>query len=96
MGKNIKSDAVFVKHQTQEGVFLKHFFSKSETNGRLNNLEANIVPGFQTAPHTHDNAVEYFYIVDGSGEFLDDTEWVQVKKGDAFQAPMGMTHVVKK
>jgi len=37
MVKNIKLDAVFVKHPTQEGVFFKHFFSKDETNGCLNN-----------------------------------------------------------
>ena len=95
MGKNIKLDAVFVKHPTQEGVFMKHFFSKDETNERLNNLEVNIVPGFQIAPHTHDNAGEFFYVVDGEGEFLDNTEWTSIKKGDAFQAPMGMTHAIK-
>ena len=95
MGKNIKLDAVFVKHPTQEGVFMKHFFSKDETNERLNNLEVNIVPGFQIAPHTHDNAGEYFYVVDGEGEFLDNTEWIPIRRGDAFQAPMGMTHAIK-
>ena len=95
MSGNIKTDSVFVKNPKHEGVFMKHFFSKSETNGQLNNFEVNIVPGFQIAPHNHDNAGEYFYVVDGSGEFLDDTEWVPVKKGDAFQAPVGMTHAVK-
>ena len=95
MGKNIKLDAIFVKHPTQEGVFMKHFFSKDETNEHLNNLEVNIIPGFQIAPHTHDNAGEYFYVVDGEGEFLDNTEWIPIKKGDAFQAPMKMTHAIK-
>ena len=95
MGKNIKSNSVFFKHQTQEGVFLKHFFTKDETNGCLNNLEINIVPGFQNAPHTHDSADEFFYVVEGEGEFLDNTEWTSIKKGDAFQAPMGMIHAIK-
>jgi mannose-6-phosphate isomerase-like protein (cupin superfamily) len=95
MAKNIKLDAVFVKHPTQEGVFMKHFFSKDETNNCLNNLEVNIVPGFQIAPHTHDNAGEFFYVVNGEGEFLDNTEWIPIRKGDAFQAPMGMTHAIK-
>jgi hypothetical protein len=27
---------------------------------------------------------------------LDNTEWLPIKKGDAFQAPMGMTHAIKK
>ena len=92
---NIKSDCEFVKNPNHEGVFMKHFFSKSETNDRLNNFEVNIVPGFQIAPHTHDNAGEYFYVVDGSGEFLDNTEWVPITKGDAFQAPAGMSHGIK-
>ena len=93
--KNFKSDAEFVKHPTQEGVYMKHFFSKSETNERLNNLEVHIVPNFQIAPHTHDNAGEFFYVVDGCGEFLNNLEWIPIKKGDAFQAPMGMTHAIK-
>jgi mannose-6-phosphate isomerase-like protein (cupin superfamily) len=95
MGKNVKSDAVFVKHPNQEGVFMKHFFLKDETNERLNNLEFNIVPDFQIATHTHDNASEFFYVVDGEGEFFDNTEWTPIKKGDAFQAPMGTPHAVK-
>ena len=95
MGKNFKTDAVFTKHPAFEGVFMKHFFSKSETDERLNNCEVNIVPGFETAPHTHENAAEFFYVVEGTGEFLDNTEWLPIKKGDAFQAPMGMTHSVK-
>jgi mannose-6-phosphate isomerase-like protein (cupin superfamily) len=95
MSKNLKTDAAFIKHPTQEGVFIKHFFSKAETNDRLNNFEINIIPGFQIAPHIHDNTGEYFYVVDGAGEFLDNTEWIPVKKGDAFQAPVGTTHGIK-
>ena len=95
MGKNIKTDSVFVRHPAHEGVFVKHFFSKDETNGCLNNLEVIIVPGFQIAPHIHDNAGEFFYVVEGEGEFLDNTEWLPIKKGDAFQAPIGTTHAIK-
>jgi mannose-6-phosphate isomerase-like protein (cupin superfamily) len=95
MGRNIKLDAVFIKHSTHEGVFIKHFFTKDETNGSLNNLEINIVPGFQNTPHIHENADEYFYVVEGEGEYLDNTEWIPIKKGDAFRALMGMAHSVK-
>ena len=94
MANNLKTDATFVKHPTQEGVFMKHFFC-SEDNDRLNNLEVNIVPGFQIAPHTHDNSTEFFYVVSGQGEFLDDTEWKAINKGTAFKAPQGMTHAIK-
>jgi len=95
MSNNLKSDARFVKHPTQEGVFMKHFYGKDETDDRLNNLEVNIVPGFEIAPHIHADASEFFYVVAGFGEFLDDTEWKNIKKGDAFKAPMGMTHAIK-
>lgn len=94
MASNFKSDAVFTKHPTQEGVFLKHFFCK-EDNDRLNNLEVFIMPGFQIAPHIHGDSSEFFYVVSGQGEFLDDKEWKAIKKGDAFKAPQGMTHSIK-
>ena len=92
---NMKTDAKFVKHPTQEGVFMKHLFDGADTDGRMNDLEVNIVPGYEIAPHKHDNASEFFYVISGSGEFLDDTVWNNVKKGDAFKAPQGMTHAVK-
>jgi mannose-6-phosphate isomerase-like protein (cupin superfamily) len=95
MANTVKADAVFVKHPTHEGVFMKHFFAKADTGERLNNVEINIIPGFQITPHAHDNASEFFYVVSGAGEFLDDTEWIAVKKGDAFKAPVGMTHAIK-
>lgn len=94
MASNLKSDSVFAKHPTQEGVFIKHFFCK-EDNDRLNNLEVYIIPGFQIAPHTHEGSSEFFYVVSGQGEFLDDKEWRSVKKGDAFKAPQGITHSIK-
>ncbi|MDR2018323.1 MAG: cupin domain-containing protein [Syntrophobacterales bacterium] len=94
MSNNVKMDAMFIKHPTQEGVFLKHFFCK-EDNDRLNNLEVNIVPGFQIAPHAHEDSSEFFYVVSGQGEFMDDTEAKPIKKGDAFKAPQGMTHSIK-
>jgi len=95
MLNNVKLDAQFVKHPTQEGVFMKHFFGKDETDGQLNNLEVHIVPGFEISPHAHENASEFFYVVSGFGEFMDDSEWKSIKKGDAFKAPMGMTHAIK-
>ncbi|MCL1807387.1 MAG: cupin domain-containing protein [Oscillospiraceae bacterium] len=94
MSANLKMDSLFTKHPTQEGVFMKHFFGKDDNN-RLNNLEVNIIPGFQIAPHTHEESSEFFFVVNGAGEFLDDTEWKPIQKGDAFKAPQGMTHGLK-
>lgn len=50
MERHIIKDAVFTKHPTQEGVFMKHFFSSQE-NDRLNNLEVRIIPNFMITPH---------------------------------------------
>jgi mannose-6-phosphate isomerase-like protein (cupin superfamily) len=94
MSNNIKVDVELTKHPKYEGVFMKHFFGKDD-NDRLNNLEINIDPGFQITPHAHENSSEFFYVVSGHGEFLDDTEWKTIKKGDAFKAPQGMTHSIK-
>lgn len=91
---NIIKDAEFVKHPTQEGVFMKHFFS-SKDNECLNNLEVMIIPGFEIAPHVHADSSEFFYVVSGEGEFYENGEWNKFKKGYAFKAPKGMEHGIK-
>ena len=94
MANNLKVDAVYTKHPSYEGVYMKHFFRK-EDNDRLNNLEIMIVPDFVIPPHVHENSSEFFYVVSGQGEFLDDKEWRAIKKGDAYVAPKGMVHATK-
>jgi hypothetical protein len=61
MSNNLKVDAKFVKHPTQEGVFMKYFYSKDD-DACINNLEVNIVPGFQITPHIHENSSEFFML----------------------------------
>ena len=78
MERHIIKNAAFTKHPTQEGVFMKHFFSSQE-NDRLNNLEVRIIPNFMIAPHVHENSSEFFYVVDGEGEFLDNEEWKKIR-----------------
>jgi mannose-6-phosphate isomerase-like protein (cupin superfamily) len=94
MKGNIFEGAKYVKHPSFEGVFMKHFFS-SEDNDRLNNVEVAIMPNFEISPHTHETSTEFFYVVQGEGEFLDKTEWRKIEKGDAFKAPTGMTHGIR-
>ena len=65
MEKNILNDATFIKHPTQEGVFMKHLFSSAD-NDRLNNLEVRIVPGYMIEPHVHDNSSEFYYVAEGN------------------------------
>ena len=83
-----------VRHPNNEGVFLKHFFGR-EDNDQINNMEVHIVPSFRIAPHKHEESTEYYYVVDGTGEFGDGTEWLAVSKGDTFKAPKGMVHSIR-
>lgn len=85
----------YSRHPAFEGVFMNHFMAGSQTDGRLNNLEVLIVPGFEILPHVHEEAGEYFYVVEGSGEFMEDKEWRHIAKGDTFQASRGIVHAVK-
>jgi len=94
MTNNFKTDVELTEHPKYEGVFMKHFFC-NEDNDRLNNFELIINTGSQITPHIHENSTEFFYVVSGQGEFLDDTEWIAFKKGDAFKAPTGITHSIK-
>ena len=94
MSDKILGTGEFVNHPKEKGVYLKHFFSSAD-NDRLNNLEVKIEPGCQISQHVHDNSSEFYYVVDGSGEFFIDGQWKSVKKGDAMKAPTGEEHGLK-
>lgn len=84
----------YEKHPEMNGVFLKHFFS-SQDNDRLNNLEVLIEPGHEISPHTHGDAIEFFYVVRGNGLFLIDGAWQHIRAGEALMAPMRSEHGFK-
>ncbi|MDR0549254.1 MAG: cupin domain-containing protein [Deltaproteobacteria bacterium] len=94
MSKTFALDATFEKHP-DDGVFLKPFFNKADVDGRLNNLEIIVVPGYEIKPHNHPNSTEFFYVVSGEGEFKDNEGVHKIKAGDAFRAPDGVTHSLK-
>ncbi|MGE5626899.1 MAG: cupin domain-containing protein [Solirubrobacterales bacterium] len=96
MQKNtiLNDEVEFIKHPKEEGVFMKHFFSSND-NDRLNNLEVKIEPGYQISSHIHDNSSEFYYVVSGEGEFLNNGNWEPFKKGAALKAPLGMEHGLK-
>lgn len=94
MTDKIRSIVDVTNHPKERGVYMKHFFSSAD-NVRLNNLEVIIDPECQISGHIHENASEYYYVVDGCGEFLIDGQWTPVKKGDAMMAPLGEEHGLK-
>jgi mannose-6-phosphate isomerase-like protein (cupin superfamily) len=81
-------------HPREKGVTLKHFFNSTD-NDRLNNLELTLQPGSQVSEHIHESSTEFYYVVSGSGECLSEGEWVSVKAGDAFKAPVGEVHALR-
>lgn len=85
----------YKKHPTEKGVFMKHFFSKDDTNGALNNLEVRIEPGCEIRPHIHDNSSEFYYVVSGSGMFLINGNWEYFRAGEAIIAPINVEHGIK-
>ncbi|MDR1835717.1 MAG: cupin domain-containing protein [Fusobacteriaceae bacterium] len=94
MSAHIFEGAKYEPHPVFEGVFVKHFYNGEDT-GRLNDFEITIVPGFEIKTHKHENTAEFFYVVSGKGEFLDETEWKPISAGNAMMAPVGMTHAIK-
>ena len=94
MPDKVLSNVESVNHPKESGVHMKHFFSSAD-NDRLNNLEVTIDPGCQISPHVHDNASEFYYVVEGAGEFLIDGQWTPVAEGNAMKAPLGEEHGLK-
>lgn len=91
---NILLKSEYINHPKDKGVYLKHFFS-SEDNDRLNNLEVRIDPGFEISAHIHENSTEFFYIVEGTGAFLEEGVWKPIQKGNAMKAPTGTKHGIR-
>jgi quercetin dioxygenase-like cupin family protein len=56
-------------------------------------LEFEIEPGFEgPEPHTHDDHVDSFYVLDGEAEFLVDGETLLLGPGSFVAAPPGVEH----
>ena len=85
----------YKKHPTEKGVFIKHFFSKEDTNGILNNLEVRVESGCQINPHKHENSAEFCYVVSGNGLFLVNGEWECIRAGEAIMSPINTDHGIK-
>ncbi len=94
MSKYVIKDTDFIDHPKDKGVFMKILFT-SKQNDRLTNGEIKINPDSQVSLHTHDNTSEFYYIVEGVGEFHINGECNPVKKGDALMCPMGTEHGFK-
>ncbi len=84
----------FVKHPVEEGVYVKHISSTVDKD-LFNSIEVRIEPGCKISPHIHDTYSEFYYALNGEGEFLNNGKWELFKKGDALKVPFGMEHGLK-
>ena len=56
-------------------------------------IEFEIGPGFAGPdPHSHDDHIDSFYVLDGEVDFFADGEWLRLPAGSYFAAPLGVTH----
>ncbi len=51
-------------------------------------------PGSSIGEHLHENEEEIFYVTEGEAQYLDDGEWVTLKKGDSCLCLGGQTHSI--
>lgn len=52
-------------------------------------------PGQQQAPHSHEGAAKFYYVLEGEGVFLVGTEEQRLGPGYAVMAPSGEPHGVR-
>jgi quercetin dioxygenase-like cupin family protein len=56
-------------------------------------IEFEIGPGFEGPdPHSHDDHIDSFYVLDGEVDFFADGKWLRLPAGSYFAAPLGFTH----
>jgi quercetin dioxygenase-like cupin family protein len=56
-------------------------------------IEFELEPGFDgPAPHSHDDHIDSFYVLDGEVDFLIEGEWLRLPAGSYVAAPLGVTH----
>jgi quercetin dioxygenase-like cupin family protein len=61
--------------------------------GELALIEFEIGPGFEGPdPHSHDDHVDSFYVLDGEVDFLVGDEWIRLGAGSFVAAPIGFRH----
>lgn len=51
-------------------------------------------PGCSIGEHVHENEEEIFYVVSGEAQYLDNGEWVTLKKGDSCLCLGGQAHSI--
>jgi len=88
------SDAVFLPPGEGERLEGKNRTATIKTGrDELSLIEFELEPGFEGPdPHTHDDHVDSFYVLEGEPEFLAGDERLRLGAGSYFAAPIGVVH----
>lgn len=71
----------------------KVLFSGAEVDSSLTQFAFGFLPGGETVEkHAHDTMEEFFYFINGHGEYLLGQERIIVRKGVTVRVPPGVLH----
>ena len=88
--------AVKVNMRDGDGqVVVTNILESGEYKGR-SRLVATLTlePGCSIGEHVHENEEEIFYVIEGEAQYLDNGEWVTLRKGDSCLCLGGQTHSI--
>ncbi|MEN3312944.1 MAG: hypothetical protein V7645_2273 [Actinomycetota bacterium] len=88
------SEAVFLLPGEGERLMGKNRIATIKVGrDELSLIEFELEPGFEGPdPHTHDDHVDSFYVLEGEPEFLVDDERIRLGAGSYVAAPLGVVH----
>jgi quercetin dioxygenase-like cupin family protein len=68
------------------------FLTGDRTGGRYTMFVNVTAPGNGPPPHWHDHEDEWFHVLEGRAEFLQDGQWTEVPPGTTVFMPRGTVH----
>ena len=76
-------------------VKITHILDKGEYKGNSRLIGViTLEPGCSIGEHVHENEEEIFYVTEGEAQYLDNGEWVTLKKGDSCLCLGGQKHSI--
>lgn len=84
--------------QGGKGFFLRERFAEGEewlTKNVTNFARITVLPGCEMAYHQHVGDFEFYYFLEGEGQYNDNGTWIDVKPGDVYRCADGDWHSVR-
>jgi quercetin dioxygenase-like cupin family protein len=77
------------------GSLFRFLVSGEETGGSCSAVEILVTPGNGAAPHSHPDANQQYYVLEGQLTFLIGHRTIQVGPGDLLYVPRGTLHAIQ-